>query len=79
MTPGFSTLPDSDGHPSKSTENMALTATALARLSIAAFREALNFAARAAAITCSRRGADLPGRAALQCAVCNRCAYLAAG
>jgi fructokinase len=31
----------------------------------AAWRDVLQFAARAAAITCSRRGADLPRRAEL--------------
>ena len=46
-------------------ENEALTAASLASLSIDALRNALNFAARAAAITCSRRGADLPRRAEL--------------
>ena len=43
-------------------EHSALSATALDRLSIHDWRTALAFAARAAAITCSRRGADMPGR-----------------
>ncbi len=38
---------------------------AVAQLDEAAMREALTFAMRAAAITCSRRGADLPRRAEL--------------
>jgi fructokinase len=46
-------------------ENQALTAASLASLPVDALRSALNFAARAAAITCSRRGADLPRRAEL--------------
>lgn len=46
-------------------ERDALAATALAALSKDALAEALGFAARAAAITCSRRGADLPRRAEL--------------
>jgi fructokinase len=37
----------------------------LAQIDNAALAEALGFAARAAAITCSRRGADLPRRAEL--------------
>lgn len=39
---------------------------ALAALSQEELRAALRFASRAAALTCSRRGADLPRRAALQ-------------
>lgn len=46
-------------------ENNALSATALAGLPVDAMRNALGFAARAAAITCSRRGADLPRRSEL--------------
>ncbi|MCX2862042.1 carbohydrate kinase [Paucibacter sp. PLA-PC-4] len=46
-------------------EHAALSAGALAALSRPALGEALSFAARAAAITCSRRGADLPRRAEL--------------
>jgi fructokinase len=46
-------------------EHHALSVASLARLSIDALQDALNFAARAAAITCSRRGADLPRRAEL--------------
>lgn len=46
-------------------EHEALSAAALAALSRPALGEALAFAARAAAITCSRRGADLPRRAEL--------------
>lgn len=46
-------------------EHDALAPATLARLPAAAMREALSFAARAAAITCSRRGADLPRRAEL--------------
>lgn len=47
-------------------ENGALSATALGALTDAALRDALGFAGRAAAITCSRRGADMPTRAALR-------------
>jgi len=47
-------------------ENGALSATALDSLADSALRDALGFAARAAAITCSRRGADMPTRAALR-------------
>jgi len=43
-------------------EHDALRIGALARLSSAQLHEALHFASRAAAITCSRRGADLPRR-----------------
>jgi fructokinase len=43
-------------------ETQRLGSTAIGRLDAAAQREALGFAARAAAITCSRRGADLPRR-----------------
>jgi fructokinase len=46
-------------------ETGRLTPAALASLDQAALAEALGFAARAAAITCSRRGADLPRRAEL--------------
>ena len=46
-------------------EHGALNATALAALAPAALRDALAFAARAAAITCSRRGADMPRRSEL--------------
>jgi fructokinase len=46
-------------------ENDRLSGTALAALSAEEVREALGFAARAAAITCSRRGADMPRRAEL--------------
>lgn len=46
-------------------ERDALSAPALAALSKDALGEALGFAARAAAITCSRRGADMPRRAEL--------------
>lgn len=46
-------------------ENNTLSATALASLSAPALQHALAFAARAAAVTCSRRGADLPRRAEL--------------
>lgn len=43
-------------------ETGRLTPASIAQLDAAAMREALEFAARAAAITCSRRGADLPRR-----------------
>ena len=46
-------------------EHGALNAAALAALDASALASALGFAARAAAITCSRRGADLPRRAEL--------------
>lgn len=46
-------------------ENDALTAAALLSLPIDSLQMALSFATRAAAITCSRRGADLPRRAEL--------------
>jgi fructokinase len=46
-------------------ETGRLTPAALAALDEAALRDALGFAARAAAITCSRRGADLPRRSEL--------------
>jgi fructose-1-phosphate kinase PfkB-like protein len=46
-------------------ETGRLTPAGLAQLDDAALAEALGFAARAAAITCSRRGADLPRRAEL--------------
>ena len=43
-------------------ETGRLSPAAIAQLDVAAMRQALEFAARAAAITCSRRGADLPRR-----------------
>ncbi len=43
-------------------EHNALSADALAALNHAELQASLGFAARAAAITCSRRGADLPRR-----------------
>ncbi len=46
-------------------EHDALSAAALQGLTTAQLTDALTFAARAAAITCSRRGADLPRRAEL--------------
>lgn len=46
-------------------ERGLLEAAALRALSAADLRAALRFAARAAALTCSRRGADLPRRAEL--------------
>ena len=46
-------------------ERDVLAAASLAALSKDALAEALGFAARAAAITCSRRGADMPRRAEL--------------
>lgn len=46
-------------------ERDALSATALSALGKDALADALGFAARAAAITCSRRGADMPRRAEL--------------
>jgi len=46
-------------------EHDALTRAALARLSPASWQSALSFAARAEAITCSRRGADTPRRSEL--------------
>ena len=46
-------------------EHHALTAAGMAALDIAAIANAMAFAARAAAITCGRRGADLPRRAEL--------------
>ena len=46
-------------------ERDALAPNALNALSCDALRAALQFAARAAAITCSRRGADMPRRAEL--------------
>jgi fructokinase len=39
-----------------------MSADALRTMPTAFLREVLGFAARAAAITCSRRGADLPRR-----------------
>jgi fructokinase len=47
-------------------EQDRLTPAALAGLDAAALGQALGFAARAAALTCSRRGADLPRRAELR-------------
>ena len=46
-------------------EHDSLAPAAMAALGAEALGEALQFAARAAAITCSRRGADLPRRAEL--------------
>ena len=46
-------------------EHGALTAPALGALAADALHAALGFAARAAAITCSRRGADMPRRSEL--------------
>jgi len=46
-------------------EHGALNARALGELTLAPFGDALAFAARAAAITCSRRGADMPRRSEL--------------
>ena len=46
-------------------ERDALSASALSALSKDALGDALGFAARAAAITCSRRGADMPRRTEL--------------
>ena len=46
-------------------ETGRLTPATLANLDEVALREALGFAARAAAITCGRRGADLPRRGEL--------------
>lgn len=46
-------------------ERDALSGTAIAALGSAQLADALDFAARAAAITCSRRGADLPRRSEL--------------
>ena len=43
-------------------EHQALNAASLAALAPEDLRDALGFAARAAAITCSRRGADMPRR-----------------
>ncbi|MFO1340791.1 MAG: carbohydrate kinase [Burkholderiaceae bacterium] len=47
-------------------EREALSPGALGQLPAGAWSEVLGFAARAAAITCSRRGADLPRRAELR-------------
>jgi fructokinase len=44
-------------------EHQALSPSAMAALDLAALEQALRFAAAAAAITCSRRGADMPLRA----------------
>jgi len=46
-------------------ETDALSAAALVHLSEAQWRDLLGFAARAAAVTCSRRGADMPRRSEL--------------
>ena len=46
-------------------EHGALSARGVAGLDLPAISDALSFAARAAAITCGRRGADLPRRAQL--------------
>lgn len=46
-------------------ERGGLSAPAVRTLDLAAWREVLDFAARAAAITCGRQGADLPRRADL--------------
>jgi len=46
-------------------ETGRLSPAAIATIDAAALHEALGFAARAAAITCGRRGADLPRRAEL--------------
>ncbi len=46
-------------------EHGLLTRAALAALPVDALNQALGFAAQAAAITCSRRGADLPRRSEL--------------
>ena len=46
-------------------EQGALSADALGALTAEPLRQALDFAAHAAAITCSRRGADMPRRAEL--------------
>ena len=46
-------------------EHGALSADALGALTAAQLQDALAFAARAAAITCSRRGADMPRRSEL--------------
>jgi fructokinase len=43
-------------------EHEALTPDGLRALPEARWRQVLQFAARAAAITCSRRGADMPRR-----------------
>ena len=46
-------------------EHNRMTGDALAAASPADVKAALHFASRAAAITCSRRGADMPRRADL--------------
>ena len=46
-------------------ETGRLTPAAIGQIDADAMRQALDFAARAAAITCGRRGADLPRRAEL--------------
>lgn len=47
-------------------EHDSVSPAALAGLSAAPLKDALHFAAQAAAITCSRRGADMPRRAELR-------------
>ncbi len=47
-------------------ENACLSIAALAALTLPQLQHALQFASRAAALTCSRRGADLPRRAELR-------------
>ena len=46
-------------------EHDALSRAALAKLDAHSLHRALTFAAKAAAVTCSRRGADMPRRAEL--------------
>jgi len=46
-------------------EHERLSIEAMASLSAPELRDALRFAARAASLTCSRRGADLPRRSEL--------------
>ena len=57
-------------------ERDALSAPALAALSKDALGDALGFAARAAAITCSRRGADMPRRAVIEASLKGRGALI---
>lgn len=47
-------------------EHDSVSPAALAALTAAQLTDVLGFAARAAAITCSRRGADMPRRAELR-------------